>query len=148
VVSHELSTLIAAFNATRDPDAAARLESLFAVSSTLAVYGSLAPGRSNHHVLAPLGGVWTVGVVIGELSNDGWGTTLGYPGYRPREAGVAIAVQVLVSEALPAAWARLDDFEGPEYRRILVPVFEPDAAGARKLATVANVYAVAAAAGS
>jgi hypothetical protein len=31
-----------------------RLDSLFRTSHTLAVYGTLAPGRPNHHVLAPL----------------------------------------------------------------------------------------------
>src|SRR5215203_2252433 len=33
-----------------------RLDALFRTSHTLAVYGTLAPGRPNHHVLAPLGG--------------------------------------------------------------------------------------------
>ena len=32
-----------------------RLDDLFGTGHTLAVYGTLAPGRPNHHVLAPLG---------------------------------------------------------------------------------------------
>jgi hypothetical protein len=36
-----------------------QLDALFETSHTLAVYGTLAPGRPNHHVLAPLGGEWT-----------------------------------------------------------------------------------------
>ena len=152
----EVTRLVAAANAARGygdvtgrppapgiADAEARLEARFRVGHALAVYGTLAPGRLNHHVVAPLGGEWTAGVVEGELSPVGWGATLGYPAFRPRVGGAAVAVQVLTSARLPGAWARLDAFEGPEYRRILVPVFRDDAAGARHLYTVANLYAVA-----
>lgn len=153
---HDVTRLIGAANAarghrdlagrssaSRDADAEARLEARFRVSHVLAVYGTLVPGRSNHHVVAPLGGDWTTGVVEGELSPTGWGATLGYPAFRPRVGGAAVDVHVLTSARLPLAWARLDAFEGPEYRRILVPVFGPDAAGERRLCTVANLYAIA-----
>jgi hypothetical protein len=40
-------------------DAEQRLEALFRTSQALAVYGTLAPGQPNHHVVAPLGGEWT-----------------------------------------------------------------------------------------
>jgi len=139
----ELLRLIDAANAA-DAAAGARLEALFGVSRTLAVYGTLAPGRPNHHVVAPLGGAWTSGFLVGDLSDDGWGTTLGYPAYRPRAGGRLIAAHVLVSDALPRAWRELDAFEGPEYRRILTPIFALGAADERALITVANVYAVAA----
>jgi len=36
-----------------------RLDDLFRTSHTLAVYGALAPGRPNHHVVASLEGEWT-----------------------------------------------------------------------------------------
>ena len=124
-------------------DAEHELEARFRVSRALAVYGTLAPGRPNHHVVAPLGGAWTAGVVEGELSPVGWGATLGYPAFRPRVGGPAVAVQVLRSARLPAEWERLDAFEGPEYRRILVPVLRTDDAGERRLYTVANLYAIA-----
>jgi gamma-glutamylcyclotransferase (GGCT)/AIG2-like uncharacterized protein YtfP len=124
-------------------DAERRLEALFRISHTLAVYGTLAPGRPNHHVVAPLGGEWTDGLVEGDLSPVGWGATLGYPAFRPRAGGPAVAVQVLTSPALGAAWPALDDFEGPEYRRILGPVFRPGPADGRRLYTVANLYAAA-----
>lgn len=128
----------------RVADAEGELEARFRVSRALAVYGTLAPGRPNHHVIAPLGGEWTDGVVEGELSPAGWGATLGYPAFRPQAGGDAVPVRVLTSARLPEAWWRLDAFEGPEYRRILVPVFGPDAAGGRRrLYTVANLYAVA-----
>jgi hypothetical protein len=54
-------------------------------------------------------------------------------------------VQVLTAPSLAAAWPALDRFEGPEYQRILVPVFDaepgPGQADERRLRTVANLYA-------
>ena len=47
--------------------------------SRLATYGTLAPGRVNHHELAGLKGVWQQGTVRGKLVAAGWGATLGYP---------------------------------------------------------------------
>jgi gamma-glutamylcyclotransferase (GGCT)/AIG2-like uncharacterized protein YtfP len=121
------------------------LDALFRTSHTLAVYGTLAPGRPNHHVVAPLGGEWTDGLIEGDLLPLGWGADLGYPGFRPRAGGDAIAVQVLTAPLLATAWPDLDRFEGPGYRRILVPVFgaepSPEQAGERRLYTVANLYA-------
>jgi gamma-glutamylcyclotransferase (GGCT)/AIG2-like uncharacterized protein YtfP len=121
-----------------------RLDDLFGTGHTLAVYGTLAPGRPNHHVLAPLAGEWTDGLIEGDLLPVGWGADLGYPGFRPRVGGDAVAVRVLRAPSLASAWADLDRFEGPGYERILVPVFGtklgPGQAGERRLHTVANLY--------
>ena len=69
-------------------DAERRLEALFGTGRTLAVYGTLTPGRpNNHHVLAPLGGEWAGGLIEGDLLEAGWGAALGYPGFRPRAGG-------------------------------------------------------------
>jgi gamma-glutamylcyclotransferase (GGCT)/AIG2-like uncharacterized protein YtfP len=120
-----------------------RLDVLFGSSLTLAVYGTLAPGRPNHHMLAPLGGEWTEGLIEGVLPL-GWGADLGYPGFRPRVGGDTVTVQVLSAPLLSSAWPNLDRFEGPGYRRILVPVFGTELgggqAGERRLHTVANLY--------
>ncbi len=124
-------------------DAEERLEILFGISQTLAVYGTLVPGRSNHHIVEPLGGEWTEGFVEGDLSPTGWGATLGFPAFRPRTNGPLVAVHVLTSSRLRSNWSTLDDFEGPAYQRILVPVLKVDAANIRQLHTVANLYAVA-----
>jgi gamma-glutamylcyclotransferase (GGCT)/AIG2-like uncharacterized protein YtfP len=118
---------------------------VFRTSHTLAVYGTLAPGQPNHHIVAHLGGEWTDGLIEGDLLPVGWGAALGYPGFRPRVGGAAVAVQVLTTPLLATAWPTLDRFEGPEYQRILVPVFSaelsPRQAGERRLYTVANLYA-------
>jgi len=45
----------------------------------LATYGSLAPGRRNHHQLDGLAGRWFRGYVRGTLVDAGWGAGLGYP---------------------------------------------------------------------
>lgn len=82
-------------------------------------------------------------MIEGDLLPVGWGASLGYPAFRPRAGGEAVAVRVLSSPALAAAWPGLDRFEGPEYRRILVPVFTSAPGEARRLRAVANLYAAA-----
>jgi gamma-glutamylcyclotransferase (GGCT)/AIG2-like uncharacterized protein YtfP len=148
--------LIAAVNAARGwtdgtpetftmsvADAERRLEIRFGTSRALAVYGTLAPGRQNHHVVAPLGGEWSDGIIEGDLSPEGWGATLGYPAFRPRVGGAEIRVHLLTAPGLTAAWPGLDRFEGPGYKRILVPVFRPGSSDERQPHMVANIYAAA-----
>jgi gamma-glutamylcyclotransferase (GGCT)/AIG2-like uncharacterized protein YtfP len=106
------------------------------VDTRLAVYGTLAPGAANHHVVADLRGSWMPGVVHGELEPTGWGTTYGFPAFRWQPDAATVPVRLLRSTDLPAAWARLDEFEGPGYRRVLVPV----TVGAERV--LANIYAV------
>jgi gamma-glutamylcyclotransferase (GGCT)/AIG2-like uncharacterized protein YtfP len=96
------------------------------VEHRLAVYGTLAPGRSNHGQLAGLNGVWSHGTVRGTLHQAGWGAGEGYPGLTLDPEGAEVAVQVFTSSDLPAHWARLDAFEGTDYRRVAVTVIGPD----------------------
>ena len=91
----------------------------------LATYGSLAPGRPNHHQLGGLDGHWLEGKVYGTLVNAGWGSGWGYPALILDPDGSAIDVHVLESVDLPAHWSRLDDFEGPGYRRVVTTVRTP-----------------------
>ena len=77
----------------------------------LATYGSLAPGRSNHHQLDGLDGRWLNGHVDGMLVDAGWGASW-LPALVLDPAGSAISVDVFESVDLPAHWARLDAFEG------------------------------------
>ena len=88
----------------------------------LAVYGSLAPGRPNHHELSDLAGRWIEGTVGGHLRQEGWGAELGYPGLVLDPAGPTIDVQILDSPDLVDHWTRLDEFEGSGYRRTVTTV--------------------------
>jgi gamma-glutamylcyclotransferase (GGCT)/AIG2-like uncharacterized protein YtfP len=89
----------------------------------LAVYGSLAPGEANADQLAGLEGEWLEGGrVRGRLHRAGWGAAHGFPGLEWDPGGGPVPVKVFVSADLPAHWARLDAFEGSDYRRIVVPV--------------------------
>lgn len=89
----------------------------------LAVYGSLAPGRSNAWVLEPLEGDWLDGGwVCGRLHQRGWGAAHGFPGLEPDPQADPVPVQVFVSPQLAEQWPRLDAFEGDDYRRIVLPV--------------------------
>lgn len=88
----------------------------------LAIYGSLAPGRSNHHHVAMIQGQWTEGWIEGVLHDRGWGAGLGFPGLVLEAGGPHVRVQVLESPDLPDHWARLDAFEGEQYERREVTV--------------------------
>ena len=106
----------------------------------LAVYGSLAPGKSNHEQLQGIKGRWLRGEVEGDLHNCGWGAATGYPGIIPKPGGPRVPVWVLESVELADAWDRLDAFEGDEYERVKVPVFLDDGKTIR-----AHLYALRAA---
>jgi gamma-glutamylcyclotransferase (GGCT)/AIG2-like uncharacterized protein YtfP len=98
-----------------------------AANFRLAVYGTLAPGRSNHEQLAGLKGNWTTGTVKGRLFASGWGAALGFPGLVLDADGPLVQVQVFESKELPDNWTRLDNFEGEGYKRALVNVSTADA---------------------
>jgi gamma-glutamylcyclotransferase (GGCT)/AIG2-like uncharacterized protein YtfP len=91
----------------------------------LATYGSLAPGRPNHHQLDALDGRWSEGHVYGKLIDAGWGAGLGYPVLILDPDGSAISVQIFESMSLPDHWSRLDDFEGLGYQRVVTSVSTP-----------------------
>lgn len=91
-------------------------------SYRLIAYGTLAPGRPNNYQLATLEGRWIPGVVRGDLVSAGWGDELGYPALVLMPDGSPLDVQVFESKDLPAHWERLDEFEGPGYRRVITAV--------------------------
>lgn len=138
-------TKLDALNAARRsgrPDA--RLEGMFEashrVSRRLAVYGTLAPGRENHHLLEGAGGVWREGVFVeGELHPLGWGAAKGFPALRCRPGGHRVPAWLLESEKLPGLWPMLNEFEGPGYCRVLAPVVDTQG----KLVALANLYEAA-----
>jgi gamma-glutamylcyclotransferase (GGCT)/AIG2-like uncharacterized protein YtfP len=88
---------------------------------TLVVYGTLAPGKPNHHIVEHIQGTWQKGIIKGELSNKGWAAENGYLGFchtSPTNEK-SIEAHILTSTELPQNWSMLDDFEGEGYQRIL-----------------------------
>ncbi|WP_109485066.1 gamma-glutamylcyclotransferase family protein [Occallatibacter savannae] len=95
-------------------------------NTRLATYGSLSPGEINHNQLSDLKGRWLKGTVRGILHNAGWGDAMGFPGLILNPAGPEVPVNIFESDELPQRWARLDEFEGSEYRRVTAQVLTAD----------------------
>jgi len=94
-------------------------------STHLATYGTLSPGKPNHHHLATLSGVWLRGKVRGDLVEEGWGAAQGFPALILNASGPLLDVDLFQSEELPGHWKQLDAFEGDGYRRVAVMVETP-----------------------
>lgn len=88
----------------------------------LFVYGTLAPGRPNEHVLADVLGEWEPATVTGTLLQEGWGAAIGYPGIILDKHGGEIEGFLFSSERLIEHWSCLDEFEGEGYERVLTTV--------------------------
>jgi gamma-glutamylcyclotransferase (GGCT)/AIG2-like uncharacterized protein YtfP len=88
------------------------------MTDRLFVYGTLAPGRPNAHVLAAVPGTWQPATVRGTLYPEGWGATVGYPGIVLDEIGSEVEGFIFSSDELAAHWTRLDEFEGAGYKRV------------------------------
>lgn len=94
----------------------------------LFVYGTLAPGRSNEHILAELTGNWQPATTIGLLLPEGCALTEGFPALilpdNISDASDVVAVEGLlfISAELPAFWHELDEFEGAAYRRVVTSI--------------------------
>ena len=89
----------------------------------LFVYGSLAPGQSNAHFLAPLKGTWRRAWARGFLHNAGWASGGGYPGLEVDPKGDRVMGQVFSSKDLDGFWPALDAFEAEEdYERVVTTI--------------------------
>jgi len=106
------------------------LETLFGASCRLAAYGTLQPGRQNHHWLEGVNGTWQQGFVLGHLT-----TLAGYPVLHLDPAGGRVPVALLTSNDLPALWPKLDRLEGANYRRSLAAVHRGEG-----ILAVATIY--------
>jgi len=113
------------------------IERAYRASEKLAIYGTLAPGTVNHHHIADLGGTWHDAAVRGRLDRVPCGIHEGLPAIVLDPAAALHTLKVLTCERLPAAWSRLDAFEGEEMQRLLV-VLEGDGA----TPGIANIYAL------
>jgi len=87
----------------------------------LIVYGTLAPGRTNYHVIEHIKGEWQQGIVRGKLVKEGWGADLGYYAFRHVNITEQEEIKAFIfsSEELISNWEVLDEFEGSGYRRVL-----------------------------
>ena len=94
----------------------------FAAEQRLAVYGSLAPGEANAHILGPLAGSWCDGIVRGTLHDAGWAAALGHRAIRLDPNAAEVPVKLFSSADLPDFWRELDAFEGADYERVVAPV--------------------------
>ena len=89
------------------------------MTDRLFVYGTLAPGRPNEHVLAEIPGTWEPATVRGTLLEKGWGAAYGYPGIVLDRVGDKVHGFIFSSEELSTHWARLDEYEGDGYERLV-----------------------------
>jgi len=97
-----------------------------AMTQRLFVYGTLAPGRPNEHILADVSGTWEPATVVGRLIPEGWGAAAGYAGIVLDEHGNEVEGFIFSSENLTDHWARLDAFEGAGYERVLTSAKRKD----------------------
>ena len=74
----------------RSPQVQRQLSGEMYMTQKLFVYGTLAPGRPNAHVLGAIGGTWQPATVKGHLKQRGWGAEMGYPGLVLDKAGEEI----------------------------------------------------------
>lgn len=88
---------------------------------TLIAYGSLMPGKSNHHLVDDIQGEWITGTIQGHVVNPHWEMHGGYPVLsldRSLEQ-TSVPVAILLAEDMNDWWDRLDYFEGDEYKRVM-----------------------------
>ena len=105
------------------------------MTQRLFVYGTLGPGRPYEYVLNAISGTWEEASVKGHLKPQGWGDEMGYPGIVLDDNGDEIKGYLFCSDKLDYRWDELDDFEGEEYKRVLIKVKTKD-----KTAVDAYIY--------
>ena len=97
--------------------------------NALFVYGSLAPGKVNAHLLEPLVGTWSEARVAGSLHHVGWAAELGFLGIKlgPRSIDRLDVAEghddvvsgfIFESDQLADVWPELDRFEGRDYHPV------------------------------
>lgn len=88
----------------------------------LFVYGTLAPGRCNQHLLKGVPGSWEAGSVRGRRVQGMRGSARGFPGVVLDESADKVDGYLFSSRQLAWHWKRLDRFEGSGYQRRPVTV--------------------------
>ena len=88
----------------------------------LFVYGTLAPGAENYHLIEGAGGTWEAASCFGQVFTQTRGAHIGLPCFVPTHDGDRIDGQLLTSNNLSDYWTMLDQFEGELYERRFIPV--------------------------
>lgn len=99
-------------------------------SHRLAVYGTLRPGESNATQLGGIEGEWFDGTVQGVVQQPGE-----YLQFTWIVGAAPVTVKVFNALTLSRHFRRLDEFEGSDYARILVPVM------VEGMIRICNIYA-------
>lgn len=92
--------------------------------TVLIVYGSLAPGESNHHIISHIDGQWSKASIKGRIIDNGWSSRTGYPEFQrtSEEDSETVEVFAFISEELDEHWDHIDAFERTEsYIRSKIP---------------------------
>jgi len=92
----------------------------------LFIYGTLAPGCPNHHIVSHIEGTWTPGRVKGSLVKEGWGAAMGFLGIVLNNDSTDesyVDGMILSASTLRDNWQMLDEFEGDGYERALTNAF-------------------------
>jgi hypothetical protein len=82
----------------------------------LVIYGSLAPGGSNNFMFTGVDGNWHKCVIKGRM-----GRWRGFKSFRYDPQGQEYEAWLFESPVLPQMFPDLDDFEGEEYKRTVIP---------------------------
>lgn len=96
------------------------------MTQRLFVYGTLAPGRVNAHVLDGIDGRWERAMVRGMLYPEGWGAAAGFPALVLDATGQEVSGFLFTSTQLADHWPRIDEFEGEGYERVVATVTRED----------------------
>lgn len=98
----------------------------------LVVYGTLAPENVNRNFLTNIQGDWLDCIIHGNIDEV---HKLFFFNWQPK--GPPIKAWLLVSEMLPESWDQIDQFEGSDYKRILIPIIIKRE---RHQVCIANIY--------
>lgn len=86
--------------------------------SVLIIYGSLAPGEKNHHIISHIPGEWHRATIKGKIKDNGWSDNRSaYPEFnrvKDESEAETIHVQAFISKELHQYWTDIDEFEGTE----------------------------------
>lgn len=82
------------------------------------IYGTLAPGKPNEHILKQIQGTWQKANVKGKLLAEGWGAKMGCNGI-VLDGSDEVNGLVFSSNELDKLWDELDTIEGKDYSRVL-----------------------------